>query len=262
MPVIYSYPSKTSPSSGDLLLISDISASNQTKKITIGDVGTTIQTSLGLVDGSGTLNKISKWSDANTLTDSIITEDPAAPGISVAGSLSITGASNYLFIPSILDSLGSQGTANQVLTAGSGGAIAWANDTDTTYIAGDGIDIDVSTNPDTIKTDLKANGGVVIESTELAVDLGASSITGTLAVGDGGTGNTSTAEYAVFVGTNATTVEPSTSNSRGIRLPKGSTAQRATPSSTLNGLIRYNSTTNKLEVVIDGAWNDITTSEP
>ena len=38
---------------------------------------------------------------------------------------------------------------------------------------------------------MKSNGGVVIESTELAVDLGASSITGTLAVSDGGTGSTS-----------------------------------------------------------------------
>ena len=42
-----------------------------------------------------------------------------------------------------------------------------------------------------ISADLKANGGVVIESSELAVDLGASSITGTLAVSDGGTGATS-----------------------------------------------------------------------
>ncbi|BAQ93628.1 phage-related tail fiber protein [uncultured Mediterranean phage uvMED] len=42
-----------------------------------------------------------------------------------------------------------------------------------------------------ISADLKANGGVVIESAELAVDLSASSITGTLAVGDGGTGATS-----------------------------------------------------------------------
>lgn len=38
MPIIYSYPSKTSPTSGDLLIISDVSASNQTKKITIGDL--------------------------------------------------------------------------------------------------------------------------------------------------------------------------------------------------------------------------------
>lgn len=42
-----------------------------------------------------------------------------------------------------------------------------------------------------LSADVKANGGVVIESSELAIDLGASSITGTLAVGDGGTGGTS-----------------------------------------------------------------------
>ena len=40
--------------------------------------------------------------------------------------------------------------------------------------------------------DLKANGGLVIETNELAIDLGASAITGTLAVGDGGTGLIST----------------------------------------------------------------------
>ena len=38
MPIIYSYPNKTNPTTGDLLLISDVSASNQTKKITIGDL--------------------------------------------------------------------------------------------------------------------------------------------------------------------------------------------------------------------------------
>ena len=54
-------------------------------------------------------------------------------------------------------------------------------------IAGDGLD----KSGNTLSVDLKANGGLVIESTEIAVDLGASSITGTLAVSDGGTGSTS-----------------------------------------------------------------------
>ena len=53
--------------------------------------------------------------------------------------------------------------------------------------AGDGLD----KSGNTLAVDLKANGGLVIESTEIAVDLGASSITGTLAVSDGGTGSTS-----------------------------------------------------------------------
>lgn len=54
-------------------------------------------------------------------------------------------------------------------------------------IAGDGLD----KSGNTLSVDLKSNGGLVIESTEIAVDLGASSITGTLAVSDGGTGATS-----------------------------------------------------------------------
>ena len=51
-----------------------------------------------------------------------------------------------------------------------------------------------------ISLDLKANGGCVIESTELAVDLSASSITGTLAIGDGGTGATSASAARTALG--------------------------------------------------------------
>jgi hypothetical protein len=61
-------------------------------------------------------------------------------------------------------------TNNVVISAsGTGGS---------TNTAGDGIDI-VSNE---ISVDLKANGGLVIESTELALDLGATAITGTLPV--------------------------------------------------------------------------------
>ena len=53
-------------------------------------------------------------------------------------------------------------------------------------IAGNGID----KSGNELSVDLKSNGGLVIESTEIAVNLSASSITGTLAVSDGGTGST------------------------------------------------------------------------
>ena len=43
----------------------------------------------------------------------------------------------------------------------------------------------------TLSIDAKSNSGIVIDTTELSLDLGASSITGTLAVSDGGTGATS-----------------------------------------------------------------------
>ena len=74
--------------------------------------------------------------------------------------------------------------SNITITEGSG-SITIAADA-AAPVAGDGIDVSGST----VSVDLKANGGLVIESTELAVDLGASAITGTLAVGDGGTGAT------------------------------------------------------------------------
>nr|BAR39289.1 phage-related tail fiber protein [uncultured Mediterranean phage uvMED] len=54
-------------------------------------------------------------------------------------------------------------------------------------ITGDGI----QKSGNTISLDLKANSGVIISSTELAIDLSASSIAGTLSIGDGGTGATS-----------------------------------------------------------------------
>lgn len=77
---------------------------------------------------------------------------------------------------------------------GAGDTITIAS-TNTTYTAGDGLDLTGTE----FSADLKANGGLVIESTELAVDLSASSITGTLAISDGGTGaTTASAAFAAL----------------------------------------------------------------
>ena len=62
--------------------------------------------------------------------------------------------------------------------------------------AGDGLD----KSGNTLSLDLKSNGGLVIESTEVAVDLAASSITGTLAISDGGTGATSASAARTALG--------------------------------------------------------------
>ena len=78
------------------------------------------------------------------------------------------------------------GGTNVTVTNGAGSITIAATDTNTTYTAGDGLDLSGTE----FSTDLKSNGGLVIESTELAVDLGASSITGTLDESDGGTGLT------------------------------------------------------------------------
>ena len=62
--------------------------------------------------------------------------------------------------------------------------------------AGDGLDKSGSE----LSVDLKSNGGLVIESTELALKLDASSITGTLAISDGGTGATSASAARTALG--------------------------------------------------------------
>ena len=79
-------------------------------------------------------------------------------------------------------------------------------DTNTTYTAGDGLGLSGTE----FSADLKANGGLVIESAEIAVDLSASSITGTLAIGDGGTGATSASAARTALGVDAAGTDNST----------------------------------------------------
>ena len=100
-----------------------------------------------------------------------------------------------------------QGTANAdngfTCTSNSGSAVVGTNSLvfaqfsgAGSVTAGDGLD----KTGNTMSVDLKANGGLVIESTEVAVDLAASSITGTLAIGDGGTGATSASAARTALG--------------------------------------------------------------
>ncbi len=69
--------------------------------------------------------------------------------------------------------------------------------------AGDGLD----KSGNTLSLDLKSNGGLVIESTELAIDLAASSITGTLAVSKLTSVTSTATELNVLDGITATTTE-------------------------------------------------------
>ena len=79
-----------------------------------------------------------------------------------------------------------------------------------TLIAGDGIDI----TGNVIDADLKANGGIVFEAgpsgNEMAVDLGATAITGTLPVPKGGTGKTTLADNVILLGNATSPIDDTT----------------------------------------------------
>lgn len=128
-------------------------------------------------------------------------------GTTIATNYGGTGQTTYTDGQLLIGNTATGSLSKATLTAGSGVTITNGNgtisiaSTGTTYTAGDGLDL-VGTE---FSVDLKANGGLVIEATELAVDLGASSITGTLAVADGGTGATTLTGIIKGNGTSAFT---------------------------------------------------------
>ena len=109
-----------------------------------------------------------------------------------------------------------QGTVNAdngfVCTSNKGSAVVGTNNLTFAQFsgagqitAGDGL----SKSGNTLSIDLKSNGGLAFESTELALNLSGSSITGTLAISDGGTGATSASAARTSLGlVIGTDVEP------------------------------------------------------
>jgi hypothetical protein len=122
-----------------------------------------------------------------------------------------------------------------------------------TYSAGDGLDLTGTT----FSTDLKSNGGLVIESTELAVDLGASSVTGTLAVGDGGSGQTSYTNGQLLIGntTGNTLAKATLTAGTGISITNGS------GSVTIANTVTDTNTMGSGFVLEDGDGDEVTITE-
>jgi hypothetical protein len=143
MAIIYSYPGKSTPSGGDVLVITDSAQpapnKNRTKSLTIDNLAAYVVSSTSGITGSGTLNTIPLFTpDGQKIGDSIMTFTTGPDTITVGGRLSTTGdlvvgnrstfAGYARFNGEVRDAANSSGTVGQVLTSTGAGTVAWASD--------------------------------------------------------------------------------------------------------------------------------------
>jgi len=164
MAINYSYPKIGALATGDLLTIVDISSNNRTNTLEIGDLSSYIITTSSLTNGSGTATFIPKWSDADTLTDSLMSE--TASSINVTGDLN---ASNDLIAGRDLTVTR---TANINDLAITGSAVIGGNITANNNV--------IALNDVSVGNDLSVTGDTVIDTVRITSTLAdASSSVGT-----------------------------------------------------------------------------------
>jgi len=180
---------------GDGLGLTSLNAGNiSTGTLLVARGGTGTTTSTG--SGSVVLNTnptLSGTVTAGTFSGSGSSLTSLNAGNISTGTLPVARGGTGATTLNNLIQMGTHTTGNYVGTITGGDGIASTGAT-----SGEGI-------THTLSVDRKANGGLVIENNQLAVNLGASAITGTLAVSDGGTGVTSsTGSGSVVLNTNPT----------------------------------------------------------
>jgi hypothetical protein len=152
MAIIYTYPVKTNPVGDDLILISD-SVDNKTKQVKVSTLPSS---------GGGSVASVGfVLSSLNAL---------AVTGQPVTGTGTITLGINGNPSSGYLDYQGN-----------------WSTPTNTQYT----VEPPILLNGTVISLALRSNAGLVITNNELALNLAASSISGALAISNGGTGATS-----------------------------------------------------------------------
>ena len=134
--------------------------------------GFTIQAK-GNVDGTGTANSITKWADADTITDSIMSETAAGgqftdPYITVAGAGGGVSTQNLEINGFLLDSNGQKGTAGQILSS-TGTLTDWI-----TPAAGETYDLNSTTDGANVDLNLTSTSGTDNSSVKLVPATGIS----------------------------------------------------------------------------------------
>jgi hypothetical protein len=168
----------TTLNDGYVLLGNGTSSLNQLDVTTSGSIvigdGTTAPTTYDAFSSStGTLKVSAGGTGTNSLTDHGVLVGSGASGVTPLTA----------------------GTNGQILVGSTGSDPVFVDLT-----CDDGLSATTGTGTLEIDLDLKSAGGLAIESNELALSLGDASITGTLGVGDGGTGITTVATSNMLTG--------------------------------------------------------------
>ena len=216
MAVIYSYPGLSLPTTDDTLVITDASDSNKTKNVSVAAIlalggGTaTFYTAGDGLDLTGTVFSTDlRLNSGLKITTTEVDIDLNATDITgVFANYNSTTATNSQNAINNLTSVGAA-TNEHVLTkdTGSGNAIWKVNPGGTvTSVTGTAPIASTGGATPAISVVLKTNSGLEVDASELSMNLSASAITGTLVVGDGGTGVTSIPQDGIVFGNAASAV--------------------------------------------------------
>lgn len=256
MAQIQTYPRKTTYDANDLILICDKTPdangviTNDTKTTTISTIADNLNVVKTLNGLKGVINITGGTGLSVSASGSTISLANTSSGDTYTLQAEVKSGTS---VPLKLDAAsGTDSTVN--LTEGTGVSLTRNSaseitiNTTNTLAAGNGVQIGSGT----IQTDNLANGGIIYSgaSNELAVDLSASAITGTLGIVDGGTGLSlsSTGTYNALMGNGGSSFSQSGNVDTALKLPVGATNRRPTASADNVGLIRYNSETANFEV--------------